>query len=127
MPVSRTSGGRAGPLLALFLAAAGVSHFVVPRFYDAIVPHALPGAPRAWTIGSGIAELGCAALVVDPRTRRLGALAAFVLFVAVFPANVQMAVDWADEPPARRVASLARLPLQVPLLVWAWRVARRRR
>lgn len=115
---------RRARLLAAFLASAGITHFIVPRFYDAIVPHALPGSPRAWTIGSGLAELGCAAAIASPRTRRLGATAAFVLFIAVFPANVQMAVDWQDEPAPRRVASLARLPLQLPLLVWAWRVRR---
>jgi uncharacterized membrane protein len=113
-----------GRLLAAFLAGAGVTHFVAPRFYDAIVPRALPGPTRAWTIGSGVAELACAVAVASRRTRRIGAWAAFVLFIAVFPANVQMAVDWQDEPPARRAASLIRLPLQLPLLVWAWRVAR---
>jgi uncharacterized membrane protein len=109
-------------LLAAFLAGAGATHFALPRFYDAIVPHALPGSPRSWTIGSGLAELGCAAAVANSRTRKLGATAAFVLFIAVFPANVQMAVDWQSEPTPRRIASLVRLPLQLPLLVWAWRV-----
>jgi uncharacterized membrane protein len=118
-----TDERRAG-LLAAFLAGAGATHFVAPRFYDAIVPHALPGSPRSWTIGSGLAELTCAAAIANPRTRRLGAAAAFVLFIAVFPANVQMAVDWQDEPTPRRIASLARLPLQLPLLAWAWRVRR---
>lgn len=116
---------RRARLLAAFLASAGATHFVVPRLYDAIVPSALPGSARSWTIASGLAELGCAAAVASPRTRRLGATAAFVLFIAVFPANVKMAIDWQDEPAPRRVASLARLPLQVPLLVWAWRVRTR--
>lgn len=107
--------------LALLLAAAGITHFVAPHFYDAIVPRALPGDARAWTIGSGIAELFCAAAVAAPSTRRVGVWASLCLFVAVFPANVQMAVDWYDEGTGRRVASLLRLPLQVPLLVLAWR------
>lgn len=101
---------RRARLLAVFLAGAGATHFVVPRFYDVIVPRALPGPPRAWTIASGLAELACAAAVADRRTRRLGATAALVLFVAVFPANVQMALDWRDEPAPRRVAAYARLP-----------------
>lgn len=111
-------------LLAAFLGSAGVTHFVVPRFYDAIVPPALPGSARAWTIGSGVAELAVAAAVANRPTRRLGATTAFVLFLAVFPANVYMALDWHDEPAARRAVAWARLPLQVPLLVWAWRVRR---
>lgn len=115
---------RRARLLAAFLASAGATHFVAPRFYDAIVPPALPGPARAWTIGSGIAELAVAAAVANRSTRRIGATAAFVLFLAVFPANVQMALDWQDEPTARRVAAWVRLPLQIPLLVWAWRVRR---
>lgn len=114
--------GRRAKLLALFLGGAGVTHFAAPEFYDAIVPKALPGTRRLWTNASGVAELVVAALVVRRSTRRVGATLAFLLFVLVFPANVQMAVDWRDEPPARRAASLGRLPLQLPLLVWAWRV-----
>lgn len=111
-------------LLGAFLAGAGVTHFVFPGPYDAIVPPVLPGPPRAWTIGSGVAELAVAAAVANRSTRRLGATAAFVLFLAVFPANVYMALDWHDESTARRVIAWARLPLQAPLLVWAWRVRR---
>jgi uncharacterized membrane protein len=111
--------------LALLLAAAGVTHFALPRFYDAIVPHRLPGTPRTWTVVSGLAELACAAAVAHPRTRRAGATAAAILFVAVFPANVQMAVDWQDRPLPDRVLAYGRLPLQVPLVVWALFVRRR--
>jgi uncharacterized membrane protein len=111
--------------LAILLAAAGVTHFTAPRFYDAIVPHRLPGAPRTWTVVSGLAELACAAAVAHPRTRRAGATAAAILFVAVFPANVQMALDWQDRPLPERLVAYGRLPLQVPLLVWALRVRRR--
>lgn len=111
-------------LLAAFLGGAGVTHFAAPRFYDVLVPHALPGPRRGWTIVSGIAELVVAALVARPSTRRLGATLAFALFVVVFPGNVQMAVDWSDEPLPRRLVAYGRLPLQIPLLVWAWRVRR---
>ena len=118
----RTDRQRPARLLALFLAGAGVTHFVVPRFYDALVPRVLPGPRRGWTVVSGIAELACAALIARPATRRLGATLAFLLFIAVFPGNVQMAVDWSDEPMPRRIGAYGRLPLQIPLLVWAWRV-----
>ena len=89
--VSPTGSARA---LAVLLATAGVTHFAVPRPFDAIVPRALPGGPRLWTYLSGAAELAVAAAVVAPRTRRVGGLAAAGLFAAVFPANVQMARDW---------------------------------
>jgi uncharacterized membrane protein len=110
--------------LAALLAGAGLTHFAAPRFYDAIVPHALPGSRRAWTLGSGVVELVCAAAVLWLSTRRAGALAAFVLFIVVFPANVQMALDWRDDPLPRPLIAFGRLPLQLPLLVWAWRVYR---
>jgi uncharacterized membrane protein len=110
-------------LLAGLLAAAGTTHFVAPRFYDGIVPHALPGPARAWTYLSGVAELGVAAAVAVPRTRSRGALAAALLFLAVFPANIQMAVD--AETLKEKVISYGRLPLQLPLVLWAWRVATR--
>ena len=118
----------AGQRLALFLAAAGLNHFAVPRFYDAMIPPQLPGAPRAWTYGSGVAEVAVAAAVALPRTRRTGALAAAWLFVAVFPGNVTMAVDAfrLRRPIVARIAMLLRLPVQLPLIVWALRVRRAR-
>lgn len=107
-------------LLTALLAGAGATHFLKPGFYDPIVPHALPGPARAWTYASGVAELAVAAAVAVPSTRRRGALAAAVLFVAVFPANVQMAVDATTV--AEKAVAYARLPLQVPLVVWACQV-----
>ncbi|WP_405706664.1 hypothetical protein OG264_04845 [Streptomyces xanthophaeus] len=111
-------------LLAGLLAAGAVAHAVAPRQFDAIVPRSLPGSPRQWTYASGVAELALAAGVAHPRTRRVAALAAAAFFVGVFPANVKMAVDARRRSPAVRAAALGRLPLQVPLVVWAHRVSR---
>ncbi|GGS08482.1 MULTISPECIES: DoxX family protein [Streptomyces] len=111
-------------LLAGLLAAAGAAHFAVPRQFDAIVPRSLPGPPRAWTYGSGAVELALAAGIAAPRTRATAAKAAAAFFVGVFPANVRMAVDWRNRPAPLRTAALARLPLQVPLVLWARGVAR---
>ncbi|WTX68871.1 hypothetical protein OG788_04920 [Streptomyces sp. NBC_00647] len=91
---------------------------------DARSPRALPGAPRTWTYASGVAELALAAGVALPSTRRVAALATAAFFVGVFPANVQMAVDWRHRPAPLKAAALARLPLQVPLVLWARGVAR---
>lgn len=112
--------------LAGLLAAAGVTHFVRPGFYDPIVPRALPGPARFWTYASGVAELAVAAAVAHPATRRTGGLAAAALFAAVLPANVQMAHDWRRRSPAERAVAYGRLPLQAPLIWWAVRVARGR-
>ena len=112
-------------VLVAILGVAGVAHFVIPKGFDEIVPHALPGRPRTWTSLSGVAELAVAATVAIPRTRRLGATLAAVLFVVVFPANVQMAIDWADRTLLKRLVAYARLPLQIPLILLALRVRRR--
>ncbi|MDO0929206.1 hypothetical protein QQY24_28740 [Streptomyces sp. TG1A-8] len=111
-------------LLAGLLAAAGAAHFAAPRRFDATVPRLLPGSPRAWTYGSGAVELALAAGIAAPPTRAVAAKAAAAFFVGVFPANVQMAVDWRRRPARQRNAALARLPLQVPLVLWARGVAR---
>ncbi|ROS76556.1 putative membrane protein [Cellulomonas sp. PhB143] len=108
------------------LTTTGILHLVRPRTFDPLIPEAL-GPARPWVYGSGVAELACAAAVALPRTRRLGGLASAALFVGVFPGNVTMALK--SRPDARSVAmrpavAWSRLPLQVPLVVWALRVAR---
>lgn len=118
-PVRRTTAARA---LAGLLLVTGTAHLVRPHVFDPALPDWLPGTKRAWALGSGVAELVCGGLVALPRTQRLGGLACAALFVVVFPGNVHMVTTAAT--PARRAVTVARLPLQVPLVLWAWRVAR---
>jgi uncharacterized membrane protein len=108
--------------LAGLLAASGTVHLVRPQTFDPIIPGWLPGPRRTWTVGSGLAELACAAALLHPASRRVGGYASTALFAVVFPANVQMLLD--ARTPRQRAVLTARLPLQVPLIVWAWRVAR---
>jgi len=109
--------------LAALVAAAGVAHFVAAEPYEEIVPPSLPGTASFWVQVSGVAELLCAAGLLPGKTRRAAATATALLFVLVFPANVQMALDGGgDRVPAW--AAWLRLPLQVPLLWWALRVRR---
>ncbi|MEU6003017.1 DoxX family protein [Streptomyces sp. NPDC047197] len=110
-------------LLAGLLAGAGVAHLAAPKPFDATVPRVLPGSPRTWTYASGVVELALAAGVALPRTRRTAAGATAAFFVGVFPANVQMALDWRGRPAPLRAAAIGRLPLQVPLVLWARNVA----
>jgi uncharacterized membrane protein len=109
--------------LAGLLLGAGTMHFVTPAFFDDLVPGWVAGPARAWTNVSGVAELAAGALVARRRTERIGAWAALVVFVAVYPANIH---DTITHPPTdgRGIASLVRLPLQLPLFVWALRHTR---
>lgn len=70
--------------LAAMLLGVGVVHFVAPKPFDDIVPAGLPGDPRLYTYASGVAELGTGALLLAPKTRRLGGTLAALLFIAVF-------------------------------------------
>ncbi len=109
------------------LLGVGTLHFVTPKPFDTIVPAELPGSTRFYTYASGVAELGTGAALLAPKTRRLGALAAAALFIAVFPANVNMVRLWFKDPakslPMRMVA-VARLPLQIPMIAGALKIYR---
>ncbi len=122
----RTPSRRDAPALGLaaLLAVAASTHFVLPASYDGLIPSFL-GPPRPWVLGSGVLEMLCAVGVAVPRTRRPAAWATAGLFVAVFPGNVTMAVDTAGHGNLYRALTYARLPLQVPLVLWAVSVARR--
>lgn len=113
--------------LAGLLAFAATGHFRKPEFFDSMIPTALPGRPRDWVIGSGVAEAATAALIAFRPTRRVGGLVAAALFIGVFPGNAKMVIDaWQDrdDKPVYFAISLARLPLQIPLILWALRVRR---
>jgi uncharacterized membrane protein len=114
--------------LAAFIGTAGVLHFVKPDFFDPIVPDWVPGDPRTTTYASGVAELASAVLVANPRTRRLGAWCCFLTFLGVYPANIQAALDGGtpgqDGFAGSAAAAWIRLPLQIPMLLWARRIAR---
>jgi uncharacterized membrane protein len=107
-------------LLAAAFIAAGVLHFVRPLMFARIVPPFLPW-PMALVYVSGVAEiLGGLGLLI-PALRPWAGLGLIALLVAVFPANVYMAVA-----PERAGFGLApvwlwlRLPLQVLLIAWVW-------
>ena len=126
MPVSADSRRALG--LAALLGGAGITHFTVPMFYDAMIPEPLPGTPRMWTYGSAVVEIATAAALVTPRTRGTGGLAAAVLFAAVLPGNIKMAVDARkSDSAAYRLGTILRLPMQAPLIVWALKVHRNAR
>ena len=107
-------------LLAVFFTAAGTLHFLRPQMYAQIMPDYLP-AHRELVLASGVAEIGGALGVIPPRTRRVAGLWLAATLVAVFPANLHMALH----PDRYRSLSpgllWGRLALQ-PLAIW-WALA----
>lgn len=106
-------------LFGPFFVFAGVMHFVIPRTYESIVPDWLP-ARRALVQASGVAEIAGGLAVLHPRTRRAGSLFSIATLLAVFPANVHMALHPERYPvPGGRRSLYARLPVQLLFLAWA--------
>lgn len=114
---------RSTVFLVALLGGSGILHFVKPGPYVAIVPKMLP-RKRELVYVSGVAELAAAALLAAPRSRRVGGIVAAGLFVAILPANVSMALRSGGRPAVHQVAAWARLPLQAPLVRWAWQAGR---
>jgi len=99
---------------------AGIMHFVIPRAYESIVPDYLP-VHRALVYASGVAEIAGGVGVLHRRTRRMGSWWSMATLIAVFPANVHMALhpDRYQRVPGGRAALIARLPLQAVFIAWA--------
>lgn len=116
--------------LAAMLLIAGTAHFIAPKALDAIVPVFLPGGPRLWTYLSGVAEIAIGLALLAPLSMKIGsvsirllaAYAALFLFIAVYPVNIKMAIDWRDRPAPYPLIAFARLPLQFGLFYWAWSI-----
>jgi uncharacterized membrane protein len=108
-------------LLTAFFVFAGVSHFTNPEFFTAIVPPWLP-APLALVYVSGVAEIAGGLGVLPPQTRRLAGFGLIALLVAVYPANLHMALE-PDAFVAQGTplwALYLRLPFQFLFIAWAW-------
>jgi uncharacterized membrane protein len=110
------------PLAAFFL-AAGSLHFLRPRMYEAIMPDALRDHGRELVYASGLAELAGGAGVLHPRTRRAAGWWLIATLLAIFPANVHMAIHPERYRGIPRWALLARLPLQGVCIAWVHRTA----
>jgi uncharacterized membrane protein len=113
-------------LLALAMIGIGIDHFANPVPFVKIVPAMLP-APLVLVYVSGFFEiLGGAGLLV-PRVRRAAGWGLVALYVAVFPANVNMAVHHIsldDAHPLPPVALWLRLPVQALLIGLAYWMSR---
>jgi uncharacterized membrane protein len=111
-------------LMALLYVAAGINHFLNPKIYLGIMPPFLP-QPLLLVYISGLFEVLLGLLLLVPATRTLAAWGIIVLLLAVFPANIQMAVNYLQTENPRLWLALLRLPLQGMLIWWAWQFTRK--
>jgi len=122
MAKDRTLAPRIGTAL-LFL-GSGVMHFTHEKFYTAIVPKSLPN-PKALVQISGVAEIAGAVGVMIPGTRKLAGKGLIALLIAVYPANIQMAMNADRYKQFPAWALWARLPLQFAAIALVWRGSQR--
>lgn len=105
--------------MALVYVAAGIYHFVNPKLYMKIMPTYLPSHLQLIYI-SGVIEIVLGILLIPESTRPIASWLIIALLIAIFPANIQMAINfWQKNSPSLWMA-LARLPLQGVLIWMAW-------
>ena len=117
--------------MAALLSASAVNHFRNPRFYNAVVPRSISTdthgqfgvmTRRQWTHLSGVLEFAAAAGLLVPATRRAAATGTTLMYIA-FIAGHLSALQRAFGPRGsdrEKLIHLVRLPLQLPLIRWAW-------
>jgi len=105
--------------MAALYVAAGVNHFVNPRMYLRIMPPWLP-YHEAMNYISGACEIVFALMLIPLATRSIGAWLLIALLVAVFPANIQMSINYKRKHHPYYWITIVRLPLQLVLIWWAY-------
>ncbi len=106
-------------ILAIGFVLAGINHFVSADFYLKMMPPALPEHLFLVYL-SGIFQIALGILLLIPKYTRLAAWGLIALLLAVFPANVYMAMNAEIFPEFSRTALYLRLPLQIVLIAWAF-------
>jgi uncharacterized membrane protein len=110
-------------IAAVFFIGAGINHFVAPAFYRQIVPPMFP-APAALVAISGACEIAGGVGLLAAALRRPAGWGLIALLIAVFPANIYMAIHEDHAPWGLPNWTLwTRLPLQGILIAWVWFVA----
>ena len=111
--------------MATIYVVAGILHFISPDTYNRIVPPWLPYSMLLVYI-SGIVEITGGLMLLSGITWRWGAWLIILLLIAVFPANVQMSVNYYNEHHPFFWLTILRLPLQFVLIWWAWKFTKKR-
>ena len=109
-------------VMAAFYIGGGFNHLMNPEFYLALMPPDLPN-PEWLNVLSGLAEIVLGVYLLEPRTRVLAAWGIIALLIAVFPANLYVALENVGEGgPGTGVgaSNWIRIPFQAVFVVWAW-------
>ena len=109
---------------AAFWLLAGAMHFVIPRQYEAIVPPALGRWKKEGGVVSGLAEMAGGVAILPESTRRGARWWLLATLVAVYPANIHMALHPEQFPKIPRPALFVRLPVQGLFALLTWRGTR---
>jgi uncharacterized membrane protein len=109
--------------LSFFFIYFGVDHFINPDFYLSIMPPSFPMHLEAVYI-SGLFEILGGIGVLLSKTRKLAGWGLFVLLIAVYPANIYMALTPEAFPEIPLSALYTRLGLQFLFFYWAYSVTR---
>lgn len=106
-------------LMIVLYVLAGMNHFLHPKMYLKMVPGWIPAHETVVSV-SGFLEIFFALLLIWPATRPMAAWLLIALLVVIFPANIQMALDYRKNNDPYLWVAMMRLPLQIPLIWWAW-------
>lgn len=110
-------------MIVLYL-GAGINHFINPHTYLPVMPRWLP-YHRELIYISGFFEIFFGLLLIPLATRSLASFGIMLLLIAVFPANIQMSVNYFYEHNPYLWLTIVRLPLQFVLIRWAYRYYKR--
>lgn len=106
-------------VFAVFFVLAGFNHFINTAFYVKIMPPYLPWhLPFVYL--SGFFEIGLGILLLVPKFTRLAAWGLIALLIAVYPANIHMAINHQLYPEYSSMVLWLRLPIQIVLVAWAY-------
>ena len=109
--------------LSVFFVYFGIDHFVNPDFYLSIMPPAFPLHAEAVYI-SGFFEILGGICVLIPSLRKLAGCGLIALLIAVYPANIYMAITPEAFPEMSIGLLYFRLPLQFLFIYWAYSITR---
>ena len=110
--------------MSLLYIAAGINHFIHPLFYKKIMAAYIPWH-MAVIFVSGILEILLGIFIIPVLTRRVAAWGIIILLIAIFPANINMILNYLNDKNPALWITILRLPLQIILIWWAYNFTKR--